>query len=133
MEMASPHPSQLQGTHLMRISLLFLCSNIEMLSQMPQRSAEAHEAPESRAKLMYKAPMVLLYLHQPQKLGVPLWQRCPQNDSSSPNYIYFSLCAKGISVLMCCVSSPCDGNPSCFSQRTTKKTTEGANINQILS
>lgn len=129
MRMVSPHPSQLWGTHLMKVSLLLLYSS----TTIPQRSAEAHGAPESRAKSMYKATMVLLYLHQAKNLGVPPWQRCPQNDSSSPNYIYFSPCAKCISVLMFCLSSPCDGNPSCFNQKTTNKTTEAANMNRILS
>lgn len=35
MGMASPHPSQLWGTHFMKISLLLLCSSTEMLSQIP--------------------------------------------------------------------------------------------------
>lgn len=46
MGMASPHPSQFWGTHLMKISLLLLCSSTAMLSQMPQMPAEAHGTPK---------------------------------------------------------------------------------------
>lgn len=120
---ASSHPSQLWDTYLVKISLLFLCSGTAMPSQMPHRSAEAHGAPKESGGQCQAS----VQGHRPQKVGVPVWQRHPQNDSTSPNCI-FPACKMCISL-----SSPCDGNPPCSSQGTTKETPEAANTKKTLS
>ena len=102
MVMASPHPSQLWGTHLVKISLLLLCNSMAVPSQMPCRSAEAHRAPEESGG---QSQANVQGLHGPSVpppalgSGSPTLAKMPTKLQLKSKLYLFSPCAKCISVL----------------------------------